>query len=349
MSPLWELTRARFLEFIRDPGVLFWVFGFPVLLALVLGIAFRERGPEALRVAVVGEGAEALVARAEATEPPLPEAPLVLVPLSEEVASQGLRAGRYDLLVRAESDPSSLRYRYDPSRPNGVAARLMVDERLQRAYGRVAVISVEEERKTAPGARYIDFLLPGLIGLNIMGSCLWGIGYAVVDARRRKLLKRFAVTPMNRGHFLASFALSRLLFLAAEVILLVFFGSVVFDVQLRGGALSLAAVVLLGTFAFSAVSLVIASRTDKTEVASGWMNFVQLPMWLFSGAFFDYSRFPEILHPFIRALPLTAVNDGIRAVMNEGASLANLGLELGVLALWGVVAFFVALRLFRWQ
>jgi ABC-type multidrug transport system permease subunit len=354
LYPLLELTRARLLEFLRDPSAIFWVFGFPVILAIVLGIAFREQGPERARIAVLGAGAEMVSARLAGNDRVQLMAPTGAgaAAEAEALANQELRAGRIDLVVVAgggRSKPPEVAYRYDPTRPGARGARALVDDLLQRAWGRADVVEVREIQVSEPGGRYIDFLLPGLIGLNVMGSCMWGMGYSIVDSRRRKLLKRFAVTPMNRSHFQLSFILSRLLFLAAEMAVIVTFGWLVFGVRVHGSVAGLVAVALLSTMAFSGIALLIASRTESTEVASGWMNFVQLPMWLLSGSFFDYSRFPEAIQPFIRALPLTAFNDAARAIINDGASLLALGPQILVLALWGIVSFTLAVRLFRWQ
>jgi ABC-type multidrug transport system permease subunit len=224
-----------------------------------------------------------------------------------------------------------------------------VDNALQTLFGRVDPIEVQDETVTDVGGRYIDFLIPGLIGLNIMSSCMWGIGYTVVDARRRKLLKRFAASPMRRSHFLLSFMLSRLVFLVAEVAALVCFAYFIFDVQVTGSYAGVALFSVLGAFAFSGLSLVIAARPDNTEVASGWMNFFMLPMWLLSGSFFDYGRFPDFLRPIIRMLPLTAMNDGLRAVINDGAPVLGSWMELSVLVAWGAICFAIALIAFRWK
>jgi ABC-2 type transport system permease protein len=352
LHPLVELTRARLLEFWRDPSALFWVFVFPVLLAVGLGLAFRNQAPEAARVGLVGPGAAELAARLGGASEPTG---LELSVLEEPAAREALRAGRLELVARVEAgwaaggDGPALGYRFDPGRPGAELARLRLDQAAQRAAGRRDAILTADERVEEPGGRYIDFLVPGLIGMNIMGSCMWGLGYALVDARRRRLLRRFAVTPMRRSHFLLSFGLSRLLFLVLEVASLVLFGWLLFGVRLHGSVLALAVVSLLGTAAFTGLALLIASRTDSTEAASGWMNLVQLPMYLLGGAFFDYSRFPEVFHPFIRALPLTALNDASRAVMNDGAGPGQVGPGLLVLGLWAGLSFSLALRLFRWQ
>jgi ABC-type multidrug transport system permease subunit len=224
-----------------------------------------------------------------------------------------------------------------------------VDEELQRGMGRVDVAQVRDRIVAEPGARYIDFLIPGLIGLNLMASGMWGIGFNVVESRTRKLLKLLTATPMRRSHYLLSFMLSRLLFLILEVVALVGFGRLVFGVEVRGSLLALAVILLLGAMSFAGLGLLVASRSRSIEAVSGWMNLVMLPMWLLSGSFFSYSRFPEIMHPLIRLLPLTALNDALRAVINEGASLAASWSEIAVIASWGLVSFAVALRIFRWQ
>jgi ABC-2 type transport system permease protein len=206
-----------------------------------------------------------------------------------------------------------------------------------------------QDAVTERGGRYIDFLIPGLVGLNLMGSGMWGIGFSVVVARTRKLLKRFAATPMQRSHYLASFALSRLLFLSLEVAAVVGFGWAIFGVEVHGSLLDLALVALLGALSFAGIGLLVAARPRTVEAVSGWMNLVMLPMWLLSGTFFSYERFPQIFLPFIRALPLTALNDALRSVMNDGANLAANGLPLLILLAWGLVSFLVAVRIFRWQ
>ncbi|HVN32912.1 MAG TPA: ABC transporter permease [Thermoanaerobaculaceae bacterium] len=350
--PLVELTRARLLEFLREPEAVFWVFVFPVLLALALGIAFRSKPAETLRAAVErGTPAEARVAAMLRGSPDL-----TVTVLAAGEADQALRTGKVDVVVAATAaatgsrgEPLSVTYRYDTTRAEGRAARLAVDDALQRALGRPDLLAVHEDRVARPGNRYIDFLIPGLVGLNLMGSGMWGLGFAVVQARVRKLLKRFAATPMRRSHYLLSFMLSRLIGLVLEVAVVVGFGWLLFGVAVRGSLLDLAVVSLLGALTFAGLGLLVAARSRTIEGVSGWMNLVQLPMWLFSGTFFSYERFPAVAQPAIRALPLTALNDALRAVINEGAGLPACWVALAVMALWGGISFAVALRLFRWQ
>lgn len=340
-SPLAELTLARLREFLREPEALFWVFAFPVLLALALGLAFRGKETEMVPVGVAAGPRAAATAEALALSPAL--RPRVYAPAA---GREALRTGKVALLVEEGDGPV---YRYDPTRPDARAARLEVDDALQRAAGRVDPLRPRESRVEEPGSRYIDFLVPGLLGLNLMGTSMWGLGFSVVNARTRKLLKRLAATPMRRSEYLLAQMLARLVFLVFEVALLVGFGRLAFGVEVRGSLGALAFVSLLGAASFAGLGLLVASRTRTIEGVSGLMNLAMLPMWLLSGTFFSWERFPEALHPFIRALPLTALNDALRAVMTEGRPLSALGLELGVLLVAGTVSFLVAVRLFRWQ
>jgi ABC-2 type transport system permease protein len=344
-SPLVELTLARIREFVRDPSALFWTFGFPILLAIALGIAFRESPPAAVRVAVdaAAPDSAAVTAMLDARE----DIDASALPLAE--ARRALATAKIDLLVTAGTGDDTWIYHYDVMRPEAKTARLAVDEAVESASGREDRVATRDEIEREPGGRYIDFLVPGLVGLNIMGSAIWGIGFAVVEARKRKMLKRLAATPMSRAHFLLSFMLSRLSFLALEVAALLGFGWLVFDVPVRGSLLALTVVSLWGALAMTGIAMLIAARPRSVEVASGLSNLFMLPMWLLGGSFFSYERFPDASLPFIRTLPLTALNDALRKTVNEGLGLVDVLPELGWLGLWGVVSFVVALRWFRWQ
>jgi ABC-type multidrug transport system permease subunit len=270
---------------------------------------------------------------------------------SYEDAQKELRSGRVDLVIVASGDQGqrSVTYRFDPKNANSRLARLVADDTLQRALGREDPVVSEDLAVREKGARYIDFLLPGLIGMNVMSSSMWGMGYALVLNRKRKLLKRVAATPMRRSHYLLAYVLSRVFLLWLEVALVVLAGFLIFDVEIQGSLASFGLVAFFGAAGFSGLGLLIAARLQNTEVASGWMNFVMLPMWLLSGCFFSYERFPEIIHPLIKLLPLTALNDALRGIANHSDSLLALGPELAVIATWGVGCFFIALHRFRWQ
>ena len=186
------------LELKREPEVVFWVFVFPLLLAVGLGIAFRNKPGDASSVAIVAgagaQDAEALLQRSAQ------HASFKIEVQDEETARKGFRLGKYDLVIEPDGK-GGLRYRYDPARPESVLAKAEIDSALQRAAGRKDVVQTTVETSSEPGSRYIDFLIPGLLGMNLMNSGMWGIGFALVDMRQRKLLKRFVGTPMRRGDF----------------------------------------------------------------------------------------------------------------------------------------------------
>jgi ABC-type multidrug transport system permease subunit len=340
-SALAELTLTRLRLFFREPSAVFWTFGFPILLSVALGIAFRNRPPEAVRVAVeAGPGAERALAELQA--------PDVKATIEDaDTARRDLRAGKVVLVVVAA--PGQARtYRFDETRPEGRLARAVVDDRMQRAEGRADPTPVAEEHVTEPGARYIDFLIPGLIGLNLMSSGMWGIGYMIVEMRTKKLVKRMLATPMRRSQFLLSFIFMRTVFVLVEVPFLFAFGWIAFGVRVVGSPLLLAALSILGALTFAGLGLLVASRAQNTQTVGGLMNLVMMPMFIGSGVFFSTANFPDSMQPVLRALPLTALNDALRAVANEGAGAGAVGSPMLVLAAWGVVSFAAALRWFRW-
>src|SRR5437762_132562 len=339
--PMFQLALARMREFSREPEAVFWVFGFPIVLAFALGLAFRNSGPGELQVGVASGPNDRSFAATLDSSPHL-----AATVLDTAAARLRLRTGRIALLV-VPGEP--VVYRYDSTRTESRLARLEVDDVLQRARGRRDPAPARDDRVVAPGSRYIDFLIPGLLGMNLLGSGIWGVGFSVVQARQKKLLKRFMATPMRRSHYLLSFILSRLVFLILEVIALVGFGWLLFGVRVRGSFLTLAGVTILGAFAFAGLGLLVASRARTIEGVSGLMNLVMLPMWILSGTFFSYSRFPTAMIPFVKALPLTALNDALRAVMIDGAAVTALGTPIAIVVAWGAVSFVVALRIFRWR
>ena len=334
-----QLTITRFREFLREPEALFWVFIFPVLLAAGLGLAFRNRPAEVLKIATVTP---------ELTRSLRQEKLLDVRQMSAAAAEDALRTGKVALLAEPGA-AGTVVYRYDDTNPEGRSARMLVDRAVQRAAGRTDPVASSDRIMREPGSRYIDFLIPGLLGMNLMGSSIWGMGFAIVDARRRKLMKRLIATPMPRHYYLLSFLLSRLLMLVAEVGFLLAFGVYVFKVPMHGSLAGLAFLCVAASFSFGALGLLISSRVRTIEAASGLMNLVMMPMWIVSGVFFSAQRFPDAIQPVIKALPLTATIDALRANMLQGASLAQVSPELAVLAVWLAVCFPVALKLFRWR
>ncbi len=333
------MTRVR--SFLREPEALFWTFGFPLLMAVGLGLAFRGEGTEAARIAVErGSAGERFLGALQAT------AEIDLRLLTPAEAERALRQGDVALVV---SGADALTYRYDPARSESQAARLLTDRAVQTAAGGTQPVRVTEDRERVPGSRYIDWVIPGLIGLNLLSTGMWGVGFNIVQMRQKKQLKRLVATPMRRRDFLLSQILARLVFILLEVPPLVLFAWLAFGVRVEGSLLALSAIVFLGAITFSGLGLLAAARARTIEGVSGILNLVMLPMFVLSGVFFAASRYPDAMQPVIQALPLTAFNDALRAVYGGATSLAGLGPEVLILLAWTVGSFVIALRAFRWQ
>jgi ABC-2 type transport system permease protein len=339
--PLLELTINRLKEFGREPDVAFWVFAFPLLLTIALGFAFREKAPDRIPVGV------AQGPRAQQWLAALQKSPALMPRLyDEKEGREELRRGHISLLVLGANAPV---YRLDPTRPDSRTARVEVDAALQTSAGRRDSFRAKEEHVTEQGSRYIDFLVPGLLGMNLMGTGMWSIGFSVVNARLRKLLKRLVATPMRKSDYLLSHFAARLVFLVVEVTLVTLVAWLVFDVAIRGSIALFALTCVLGGATFAGMGMLIGSRVGTLEAISGLMNVVMMPMWICSGVFFSYERFPDAVKPVIRALPLTALNDALRAVINDGYGFAHIAPQLAILTAWAVVTSVVGLKIFRWQ
>jgi ABC-type polysaccharide/polyol phosphate export permease len=340
--PVVQLTLMRLRELRREPGTLFWVFGFPILMSIALGLAFRNTGPEPVRVGVLPGVADdvrgALVAGGVKVQP-----------LDEAEARDELRAGRVALvLVPPASAGAALGYRYDDMRPESRLGRAGVDDVLQRAAGRRDPRAVRDDVVRERGARYIDFLVPGLIGMNLMSGSMWGIGWVLVNMRVRKLLKRLLAAPMRRRHLFYAQALSRLVMIPIELVVILVFARLAFDVRMAGSWLALALVSVTGSASFAGIAILVASRAQNSETVSGLMNLVMLPMFVLSGVFFSSAHFPAFMQPAINALPLTALCNGLRAVIVDGAGVAGIAGGLVVMGVWGAISFVIGLRVFRW-
>ena len=339
-----QLTLVRLRGFIREPEAVFWTIGFPIIMALGLGIAFRNKPADVIAIGVVRgtPAGDSLVTR-------LAHAPGLRVDaMDEDEAARSLRTGEVALVAAARGS-GGVEYRFDDTRPDARSARALIDDAVQRSAGRADPVVVSERKVKEKGSRYIDFVVPGLLGMNIMGGGIWGLGFAIVEARRRNLIKRLVSTPMRRWQYLLSFLFSRLVFLVIEVVVVLGSTSLIFGVPVRGSILQLGALCLLAAFTFGGIGLLIASRSKTIEGVSGLMNFTMMPMWVLSGVFFSSNNFPKVAQPFIKALPLTAAINAIRATMLQGVGIGTLMPEILVMTVWAVVTFTVALKLFRWR
>ena len=337
-SSLFQLTSMRFRLFLREPEAVFWTFIFPILLAVGLGIAFRNRPADVLQVgATTAQLSQALAA----------DKGLTATTMDEAAGTRALATG--NILLLAIQRPEGIEYKFDDTNTDARTARLLADRAIQTAAGRREAVRAENQLVHETGARYIDFVVPGLLGMNLMGSAMWGLGFSIVDARQKKLLKRMVASPMPRWQFLASFLFSRLLLLIIEVVVFLGFSRLVFGVPFRGSLWELALLCVLTSLSFSAIGLLVSSRARTMEAVSGLMNLVMLPMWILSGIFFSATRFPAVIQPLVRALPLTAAIDALRGNMLQGMSLGQLAAPVAILLAWAAAAFAVSLRIFRWR
>ena len=337
-SSLFQLTSMRFRLFLREPEAIFWTFLFPILLAMGLGIAFRNRPADVLQAGAT---------TTQLTEALTRDKGLTAATMDEATGTRALATG--NILLLAIQRPEGVEYKFDDTNPDARTARLVADRAIQTAAGRHEAVRAENLLVHETGARYIDFVVPGLLGMNLMGSAMWGLGFSIVDARQKKLLKRMVASPMPRWQFLASFLLSRLMLLIIEVAVFLGFSRLVFGVPFRGSLWELALLCVLTSLAFSAIGLLVSSRARTMEAVSGLMNLVMLPMWILSGIFFSATRFPAVIQPLVRALPLTAAIDALRGNMLQGMSLGQLAAPVAILLAWAAAAFAVSLRIFRWR
>ncbi len=340
-----QLLLARLRELKREPEVLFWVFAFPLLLALGLGVAFRNKPADTTSVVIVS-GPEAQSALEMLQRSPQ-HATIRAEIIDQAQALKSFRLGKYDLVI-IPNGKGGFEYRYDPARPESVLSRTLINDALQTSAGRKDAVTTSSTVSSEPGSRYIDFLIPGLLGMNLMNAGMWGVGFALVDMRQRKLLKRFVATPMRRTDFLLAIASSRIMMMVIEVVLLLTFGILLFHMLVLGSWAAILFWGFLGSFTFGSLGLLTASRAQKLETISGLINLVMMPMWIFSGVFFSYERFPAAVLPLIRLLPLTALNDALRATILEGTPLFAQPGRLLVLLVWGGISFVFAVRWFRW-
>ena len=354
-SPLWHLMICRFREFIRQPEAVFWTYGFPLIMILSLGLAFRSSEPAPAIIDVVeiipNTGPEDL---SVATIERLKQSTGAQIRhLQGDEADQAswqrrLQTGKTNLVIVPQTD-GSFQFWYEPQRSESVLAKVVAESQLAKSAASTNMPSISEHRLEAVGSRYIDFLVPGMLAMNIMGGGLWGIGFLVVDARIRKLLKRLLATPMKRRDYLLSLMAMRLGFGVCEMSAILLFSYLVFGVSCRGNYIELVLTALMGGATFAGVGMLLASRAQTSEAISGLMKLVVLPMWIFGGVFFSYERFPEYVQWALKALPFVCLVDGLRGIMLEGNSMLTLWRPLLTMSAWGIVCFVVAIRIFRWK
>lgn len=350
----WQLILLHFREFFREPEVLFWTILFPMLLAGVLGVAFLNKGavPQTIGVleaAVPQPGLEDLAdrLRAPGVEALLKQLdmPNIKTKLFTEKrqALIALKRGDIPLYVSWDQKTDQPRFHFDPQNNTAKLLYLMLDKKLNPASDHNVVAPL-----VTPGLRYIDFLIPGLIAMGIMQSCLWAIGWGLIDRRIKKMLRRMVATPLNRYVFLLSYFLTRIVISFFEIMMLVLFAHLVFHVQLQGSWPAFLLLFLCGNFAFAGIAILMACRAKNNQVGNGLINAISIPMMVLSGIFFSYRNFPHWAVVLIEKLPLTLLADSMRKVFIEGAGLLQITAPALGLVAFGLVTLVLGQRFFKW-
>lgn len=341
-----EQVKCRAREFKREPSAFFWVVFMPTTWMLVLGFAFSKPHPETYGVGWLAP--EASNAWVESVAKAIHENPQLKVrDAKEDELQTRMKRGEISLIVTTSSQ-ADVKYRLDQSNPEAVRAQRFVDDIIQRQAGRTDPVLKDVQTIEVEGGRYVDFLIPGLLGLSIMSSSLFGVGMTVVSNRKENLLKRYLATPMRAYEYVVSHMVGRIMVLVVEFIAVMAVGMLVFKFRIYGSYLDYFLMAVLGAASFTAISLLCASRTQSIPTIAGVTNLLTVAMMLFSGVFFSRNNLPEWLANLSSFLPLTALNDGLRKIALEGQSITALGFELAVLGVYLVVSAIAAQRLFKW-
>ncbi|MDR0865875.1 MAG: ABC transporter permease [Candidatus Symbiothrix sp.] len=366
-TQLYQLTLTHFLELIREPEVLFWGMLFPVLISIGLGLAFTQTSESKFQVRIVGTQATELDSLLAIYAQPKAETPDLGVStwkITDKIVGNtefnfirsdwqsaivSLKRGEADVIVTDSS--GKLCYHFDPHNSQAQLVYMKLSALVQSpTSGDAEMVSTTANIQplTLKGVRYIDFLIPGLIAMGIMSSIMWGISYTLIERRSQKLLRRMVATPMKKSYFLFALMFVRIVMNVVEALVIFFFAWLLFGIQIQGNIGALLVLFLAGNIAFTGIGVLVSCRTSKTEVGTGWINAVQMPMMILSGIFFSYHNFPEWSIGVIKVLPLTALTDGIRSIFNEGAGWMEIITPSIALSVFGVVCFIAGMRWFKW-
>lgn len=343
-NQLLNLIAIQFKAFFREPAIIFWSIIFPLAIAGVLGIAFSQPEEPIRKVAIVdNEHASKSHNLQQLQQQEVVQFDFFYTSLDSVVVK--MKRGDINLYVEVAPD-DSLIFNFDPKNSESRLTYLLLENKLLSAHGS----SPTTVRPiTDIGSRYIDFLIPGLIALGIMNSCIWGIGWNLIEYRIKKLMRRMVATPMKRTYFLLAQILSRAVLCSVEAALLFLFAYFVFDVTMQGGLLAFVLVFLAGIMSFAGIAIIASSRVSNNQEANGIINAVVLPMTILSGIFFSYRGFPDWAVAIIEKLPLTMLSDAIRAIFNEGATLQDVAGQIIGLVIIGVITFVLGIRIYKWH
>jgi ABC-2 type transport system permease protein len=374
LNQLWQLTVALFREIIREPGVLFWGILFPILMSVGLGLAFTKKADVVRKIAVINQGevqhlsnvknvvADFLLNNCEKNstsknspwkwkyiikDEKLGNSIFLFYEMTWKEAMQLLKRGTVNVIL-LEAD-GAVEYHFDPMNPDAQLTYLKLGDIIGKGAVLPAASGTEIKPLTVKGTRYIDFLVPGLITMGVMMSCMWGISYGIIEKRSKKLLRRLIATPMKKSHFLIALITVRIAMNFIESAALFIFSLLAFKITIQGDLSALIIMFIAGNIAFAGIAVFVSSHTSNTEVGNGLINFVVFPMMILSGIFFSYQNFPDWSLPVIRNLPLAMLTDGIRSIFNEGAGYPEVAIPILILISTGVIFFSAGLKIFKWH
>lgn len=348
LNTVYQLVTAEFKGFFRNPGIIFWAIGFPLIIATILGFAFSKKQEVNRNVGVVISNSDRTIV--ESLQKKIPDnnsyAKFTFMPMSLEEAKLSMKRGKITLYMEESSkNTKSYKYYFDSNNNESYLTYLLLD----RMLGGLKNTKSQVIQLSNKGDRYIDFLIPGLLALGIMNSCLWGTAWSLMDMRSKKLLRRIISTPLRKPVFLFSHFLARSVLSSIEYLILILFSYFVFNVEVQGSIIGLLILFLCGNFAFSGIAIFASSRATNSQIANGVINAISFPMMLLSGIFFSYHNFPDWATSIIRFFPLTLLADSIRAVFIEGANLISIALPSLILVCIGFVFFGIGLKIYKWD
>lgn len=372
-NQLWQLIATHFREISREPGVLFWGIIFPILMSLGLGVAFTKKADVTRKVAIV-KSIDETIQQEESNgftdflikygtkrdteerdtyfwkitmpDDKLGNSIFLFYDLSWEEATLQLKRGGINVVMLEKE--GKIEYHFDPVNSDAQLTYLKLTSIIETPELLNSEVNQSVKPLSVTGTRYIDFLVPGLMGMGVMMSTLWGLSYGIIDKRSKKLLRRVVATPMRKDFFLVALITVRICMNVVESILLLLFAMLAFHLKIQGSIPALIAIFLAGNISFAGISVLVSSHTSNTEVGNGLINAIVMPMMVLSGIFFSYQNFPGWSIPVIQKLPLTMLTDGMRSIINEGAGFPEIYLPILVLITIGVVFFTAGLKMFKW-
>jgi len=335
MKRFLAILHARNMEFIRDKSSLGWNIFFPLLLVLGFAAVFSGEPPAMFKVGVIGDTATLTGSDAEFLKTKYIQ---FIVIDNADAAIDKVGHFQLDMLLDLREGKQ---YWINENSPNGYVLERMIRSGKQSVY----------QRRTVQGRkiRYVDWVVPGILAMNMMFSCLFGVGYVIVRYRKNGFLKRLKATPLNPFEFLLAQMTSRLI-LIQTITIIVYMGCNYFiHFQMRGSYVNLFLVSLIGSICLISLGLLVSARLKSEELAGGILNLLTWPMMLLSGVWFSLEGTNPIVQKIAQFLPLTHLVDGARAIMTEGAGLMDIAPHLAVLALMTAVFLSIGSFIFRWE